>query len=64
MKIRELKIEVKVCILTNYSYPIYKLKCFETGADYFLNKAENFEDIKALVDNILPRSEILEVIKM
>jgi DNA-binding NarL/FixJ family response regulator len=48
-KIRELKIKVKVCILTNYSYPQYKRKCFEAGADYFLSKTEEFEDIKIVI---------------
>jgi DNA-binding NarL/FixJ family response regulator len=41
-KIRELKMETNVCILTNYPYPQYKNKCFETGADYFLSKTEDF----------------------
>jgi DNA-binding NarL/FixJ family response regulator len=52
-KIREMKLQVKVCILTNYSYPQYKLKCFEAGADYFLSKNEDFEDIKDVITGIL-----------
>jgi DNA-binding NarL/FixJ family response regulator len=52
-KIRELKMKVKVCILTNYAYPIYKRKCFEAGADYFLSKTEDFEDIKIVVTEMV-----------
>jgi YesN/AraC family two-component response regulator len=52
-KIRELKMKVKVCILTNYAYPIYKRKCFEAGADYFLRKTEDFEEIEIIVSDML-----------
>jgi DNA-binding NarL/FixJ family response regulator len=52
-KIRELKIKVKVCILTNYAFPIYKRKCFEAGADFFLRKTEDFEEIKIIVSDML-----------
>lgn len=52
-KIRELKMKVKVCILTNYPYPQYKKKCLEAGADYFLSKTEDFEKINIVINNIL-----------
>jgi DNA-binding NarL/FixJ family response regulator len=52
-KIRELKMKVKVCILTNYPYPQYKKKCIEAGADYFLSKAEDFEDIKIIISELV-----------
>ncbi len=52
-KIRELKMKVKICILTNYDYPIYKKRCFEAGADYFLRKTENFEDINIIVTGLI-----------
>jgi DNA-binding NarL/FixJ family response regulator len=56
-KIRELKIKVKVCILTNYPYPQYKRKCFEEGADYFLSKIEEFEDIKIVITELANSEE-------
>ncbi|MCU0474036.1 MAG: response regulator transcription factor [Bacteroidales bacterium] len=56
-KIRELKIKVKVCILTNYPYPQYKRKCFEAGADYFLSKTEEFEDIKIVITELANSEE-------
>ena len=51
-KIRELKMKTKVCILTNYAYPIYKRRCFEAGADYFLSKTEDFEEINIIISNL------------
>lgn len=51
-KIRGLKMKTRVCILTNYPYPQYKKKCFEAGADYFLSKTEDFEDIKIVIADI------------
>jgi DNA-binding NarL/FixJ family response regulator len=55
-KIRELKMKTKVCILTNYPYPQYKKKCIEAGADYFLSKTEDFEDIKIVVTDMAAKN--------
>jgi YesN/AraC family two-component response regulator len=52
-KIRELKMKTKVCILTNYPYPQYKKRCFEAGADFFLRKTEDFEEIEIIVRDML-----------
>jgi DNA-binding NarL/FixJ family response regulator len=52
-EIRKLKIKTKVCILTNYPYPQYKKRCFEAGADYFLRKTEEFEEIEIIVSDML-----------
>jgi DNA-binding NarL/FixJ family response regulator len=52
-KIRELKMKVRVCMLTNYPYPQYKRRCIETGADYFLSKTEDFEQIEIIISNLL-----------
>ena len=52
-KIRELKMKVKVCILTNYPYPQYKKRCLDTGADFFLSKTEDFEQIKIVISDLL-----------
>lgn len=55
-KIRELKMKTKVCILTNYPYPQYKRKCMEEGADFFLSKTEDFENINAVITDKLMES--------
>ena len=52
-KIRELKMKTKICILSNYPYPQYKKKCFQVGADYFLSKTEEFEDIKIIISELV-----------
>ena len=52
-KIRELKMKIKVCILTNYPYPQYKKKCFEARADYFICKTENFEDLNMIITELV-----------
>jgi DNA-binding NarL/FixJ family response regulator len=54
-KIRELKMKVKVCILTNYPYPQYRKRCLEAEADYFLSKTEDFEDINIVITDMLMR---------
>jgi DNA-binding NarL/FixJ family response regulator len=51
-KTRELNIKVKICILTNYPYPQYRKRCLEAGADYFLSKTEEFEDIKIVITGL------------
>ncbi|HBH83348.1 MAG TPA: response regulator [Bacteroidales bacterium] len=52
-KIRELKMNVKIIMLTNYPYPQYRKRCLEAGADYFLSKTEDFEQIETIVRDIL-----------
>jgi Response regulator containing a CheY-like receiver domain and an HTH DNA-binding domain len=63
-KIRELKMKVKVCILTNYPYPIYKRRCLEAGADYFLRKTEDFEEIHFVIADILMKTQSIDGIKL
>jgi YesN/AraC family two-component response regulator len=51
-EIRELKMKVKICVLTSYPYPQYKKRCFEAGADYFLSKTEDFEMLNTLITDM------------
>jgi len=53
-RIRELKMKVKVCILTNYPYPQYKKRCLEAGADYFLSKTDDFEGGETFLISLFP----------
>jgi DNA-binding NarL/FixJ family response regulator len=41
-----------VIMFTNYPYPQYKEKCFELGADYFLEKSSEFEKIVELIQKL------------
>jgi DNA-binding NarL/FixJ family response regulator len=52
-KIRELKLKVNVCILTSYPYEQYRKRCFEAGADYFLSKTEDFEQIEIVITDLV-----------
>ncbi len=55
-KIKENKIESKVCILTNYPYTQYKMKSIEAGADYFFDKSQDFEVLKSLINDLAEQS--------
>ena len=37
-----------VIILTNYPYPAYRQKCLQVGADFFLDKSTEFDQIPKL----------------
>jgi len=36
---------ITVIMLTNYPYPPYRQKCLEAGADYFFEKAMDFDKV-------------------
>ena len=39
-----------VIILTNYPYPAFRQKCLQAGADFFLDKSTEFDQIPALFE--------------
>ena len=39
-----------VIILTNYPYPGYRRKCLQAGADFFLDKSTEFDQIPKLFE--------------
>jgi DNA-binding NarL/FixJ family response regulator len=41
-----------VIILTNYPYPGYRQKCLEAGADFFLDKSTEFDQIPKLLERL------------
>ena len=41
-----------IIILTNYPYPAYRQKCLQAGADFFLDKSTEFEQIPLLFEQI------------
>lgn len=44
----------KVIMLTNYSDTYYKNLCMKLGAEYFLDKSNEFEKINEILMNIAP----------
>ncbi len=42
----------KVIMLTNYTYPQYRFKCLQEGADYFFDKSTEFEQMRALLEQM------------
>ena len=43
----------KVIMLTNYPYSQYKKKCFDEGADFFLDKSTEFAEIGGIFKNLI-----------
>lgn len=39
-----------VIVLTNYPYPAYRQKCLQAGADFFLDKSTEFDQIPELFE--------------
>jgi len=44
-----------VIMLTNYSYPQYRKKCMEAGADFFFEKSTEFEKVMEVVKRVKQR---------
>ena len=43
----------KVVILTNYTYPEYRNRCMEEGADFFFDKSNEFEKVPDVMRSYL-----------
>jgi len=41
-----------VIILTNYPYPVFRQKCMQAGADFFLDKSTEFNQIPELFERL------------
>ena len=39
-----------VIVLTNYPYPVFRQKCLQAGADFFLDKSTEFDQIPKLFE--------------
>ena len=44
--------DIPVIMITNYSYPQYKEKAQELGAEYFLNKSSDLKEIATIIKKI------------
>lgn len=39
-----------IVVLTNFALPTVRRKCLEAGADYFLDKVREFQELKPLIE--------------
>ena len=46
--------KVIIIMLTNYPYPQYRQECLDKGADYFLDKATEFQEIPKILERWRP----------
>ena len=44
---------VLVIVLTNYPFPVFREKCLQAGADFFLDKSTEFDQIPELFERFL-----------
>lgn len=49
-QIKQDEVRPIVIILTNYPYPGYRQKCLQAGADFFLDKSTEFDQIPELFE--------------
>ena len=42
-----------VIVLTNYHHPQYRRKCLESGARFFLDKSTEFENVGAVLSDLI-----------
>ena len=57
MGIKEYRPSIIVTMLTNYPYPQYRKKCMALGADYFFNKAAEFEKVREIIEKLIRESK-------
>ena len=50
-----------VIVLTNYPYPAYRQKCLQAGADFFLDKSTEFDQIPELFERYRQSTEADQV---
>ncbi len=61
--IKKQKPYIKIIIITNYPFPVYKKVCMEEGADFFFDKTDGFEAITAVLDRWKYELEYISVNK-
>ena len=50
----------KVIMFTNYSYPQYKKKYIEAGADYFFDKCSEYRELTELLKQLIQDSALIK----
>lgn len=52
MKIKKESVNTVVIMLTNYPYSVIRKRCIELGADYFLDKSTEFDQVIDIVKHL------------
>ena len=51
--IKKINTALVVIVLTNYPYPQYRKKCMALGAEYFFDKATEFEKVTEVLETLI-----------
>lgn len=51
-RIKMLPLSIRVIVMTNKVYSLYRKKCMESGADYFLDKSRDIEVLSDLLSGL------------
>ncbi|KAB2835397.1 MAG: response regulator transcription factor [Candidatus Dadabacteria bacterium] len=54
-KFKNNRYDQKIIMLTNFPYPQYRKKCFEEGADYFLDKSTEFDEVARIINSLVKK---------
>lgn len=54
--IKQERLATIVIMLTNHVYPQYREKCAELGADFFLDKSQDFDRLHEILNDLIKRS--------
>jgi two-component system response regulator DevR len=52
-----------VIMFTNYDFESYREKSFEHGADYYLDKSNDFEKIASILENVKRYHNVIDLIE-
>lgn len=53
-----------IIVFTSYSFPQYRNKCSEAGADYFLDKSKNFVELVKIIKGITSQTKKISTIAL
>ena len=56
-RIKLQSLETRVIVLTNNVYPQYRKKCMEEGADYFMDKSRDIDELARLLSELANESK-------
>ncbi len=59
-EIKEWSTDIKVIVLTNYPYSQYEEMSKKLGADYFFNKADDFEKVTGVIKKIKDNMKMIK----